>query len=55
MGVQLVFETHSISPDNEASLATINGFGFVHVGEQWDEEDGTELIFELSPLQTPLM
>ncbi|GAB3145641.1 hypothetical protein GCM10027290_25870 [Micromonospora sonneratiae] len=36
----------SISPDNVASLATIAGFGFVKVGEQWDEEDGLEIIFE---------
>jgi RimJ/RimL family protein N-acetyltransferase len=36
----------TISPDNAASLATIAGFGFVEVGEQWDEEDGLELIFE---------
>ncbi|MGA6160241.1 GNAT family N-acetyltransferase [Stenotrophomonas sp. NPDC087984] len=37
----------TISPDNLASLATISGFGFVEVGEQWDEEDGLELIFEV--------
>lgn len=36
----------SISPENAASLATIAGFGFVKVGEQWDEEDGLETIFE---------
>jgi RimJ/RimL family protein N-acetyltransferase len=36
----------SISPDNVASLATIAGFGFVRVGEQWDEQDGLELVFE---------
>jgi [ribosomal protein S5]-alanine N-acetyltransferase len=36
----------SISPDNVASIATIAPFGFVHVGEQWDEEDGLELLFE---------
>jgi RimJ/RimL family protein N-acetyltransferase len=36
----------SISPDNVASLATIAGFGFVRVGEQWDQEDGLELVFE---------
>lgn len=36
----------TISPDNAASLATIAGFGFVEVGEQWDDEDGLELIFE---------
>jgi hypothetical protein len=33
-------------PDNEGSLATIAGFGFVKVGEQWDEEDGLEFVFE---------
>ncbi|MFD5748472.1 GNAT family N-acetyltransferase [Streptomyces sp. NPDC127033] len=37
----------TISPDNVASLATISGFGFVEVGEQWDEEDGRELVFEV--------
>ncbi|MGW7639566.1 GNAT family N-acetyltransferase [Streptomyces decoyicus] len=37
----------TISPDNTASLATISGFGFAEVGEQWDEEDGLELIFEV--------
>lgn len=36
----------TISPDNAASLATIAGFGFTEVGEQWDEEDGLEIIFE---------
>jgi [ribosomal protein S5]-alanine N-acetyltransferase len=37
----------TISPDNAASLATISGFGFVEVGEQWDEQDGRELVFEV--------
>ncbi|MEU2855109.1 GNAT family N-acetyltransferase [Streptomyces syringium] len=41
----------TISPDNAASLATVSGFGFKEVGEQWDEEDGLELIFELRPDQ----
>jgi RimJ/RimL family protein N-acetyltransferase len=36
----------SISPDNAGSLATIRPFGFEHVGEQWDDEDGRELLFE---------
>ena len=36
----------SISPDNAASLAVIRPFGFEQVGEQWDEEDGLELLFE---------
>jgi RimJ/RimL family protein N-acetyltransferase len=39
----------TISPDNVASLATISGFGFVEVGEQWDEEDGHELSLALNP------
>ncbi|WP_119287970.1 GNAT family N-acetyltransferase [Streptomyces sp. YIM 130001] len=37
----------SISPDNDASLATIAGFGFTRVGEQWDERDGLEFVFEV--------
>lgn len=37
----------TISPDNEASLALIRQYPFVHNGEQWDEEDGLELIYEL--------
>lgn len=36
----------SISPDNKASLATVAGFGFEWVGEQWDEIDGLEHIHE---------
>jgi RimJ/RimL family protein N-acetyltransferase len=36
----------SISPDNEPSLATLRPFGFQRVGQQWDEEDGLELLFE---------
>jgi RimJ/RimL family protein N-acetyltransferase len=36
----------SISPTNAASLATIAGFGLLEAGEQWDEEDGLELLFE---------
>ena len=37
----------SISPDNVASLATIAGFGFEPAGEQWDDEDGLELLYEV--------
>jgi RimJ/RimL family protein N-acetyltransferase len=43
----------SISPGNAASLATISGFGFAKVGEQWDEEDGLELIFEVPANRGP--
>jgi RimJ/RimL family protein N-acetyltransferase len=35
----------SIRPDNVASLATIAGFGFTKIGEQWDAEDGLEDVF----------
>lgn len=38
----------SVSPDNAASLATIDHYGFAQVGEQMDEIDGLELIFERS-------
>lgn len=43
----------TISPDNVASLATISGFGFVEVGEQWDDEDGLELVFDVPVGQGP--
>ncbi|MEU4658690.1 GNAT family protein [Streptomyces sp. NPDC023723] len=43
----------TISPGNVASLATISGFGFVEVGEQWDEEDGRELVFEVAARRVP--
>ena len=41
----------SISPENAASLATIDGYGFEKVGEQIDAEDGLEYIFE-RPIQS---
>ncbi|MFD7468606.1 GNAT family N-acetyltransferase [Streptomyces tendae] len=43
----------AISPDNVASLATIAGLGFVEVGEQWDEEDGREVVLEVPARQVP--
>ena len=39
----------SISPENAPSLAIARKLGFVQAGEQWDEEDGLELVFELEP------
>lgn len=36
----------SISPTNEPSLGLAAGFGFEQVGEQMDEIDGLELVFE---------
>jgi ribosomal-protein-alanine N-acetyltransferase len=38
----------SISPHNEPSLALARGFGFTKVGEQMDEVDGLEYVFETS-------
>jgi len=37
----------TVSPDNLASLATLAAFRFELVGDQWDEEDGLELVYEL--------
>jgi RimJ/RimL family protein N-acetyltransferase len=39
----------SVSPGNAASLGLIASFGFVQVGEQWDEDDGLELVYEVAP------
>jgi ribosomal-protein-alanine N-acetyltransferase len=36
----------SISPTNAASLAVAQALGFAQVGEQWDDEDGLELVLE---------
>ncbi|MEU4424891.1 GNAT family N-acetyltransferase [Actinoplanes sp. NPDC024001] len=35
----------SIRPDNHGSKATIAGFGFKKIGEQWDPEDGLEDVY----------
>ena len=37
----------TVSPDNAPSLALIAQYPFVEVGEQWDEEDGLETIYEM--------
>jgi RimJ/RimL family protein N-acetyltransferase len=37
----------SIAPSNDPSLAIAAKLGFVRTGQQWDEEDGLELVFEL--------
>jgi len=38
----------TIRPDNLASRLLVAQYGFVEVGEQWDDEDGLETIFEVS-------
>jgi RimJ/RimL family protein N-acetyltransferase len=36
----------TIRPDNVASYALVAQYGFTEVGEQWDDEDGLEIIYE---------
>jgi ribosomal-protein-alanine N-acetyltransferase len=43
-GVRTVVLT--IGPENVASLRIARRAGFVEVGEQWDDEDGRELVLE---------
>lgn len=38
----------SISPDNVASRDLVLAHGFTVVGEQWDEEDGSEIVYEVA-------
>ena len=38
----------SVSPHNAPSMAVVKKLGFVQTGVQWDEEDGEELVFELT-------
>jgi RimJ/RimL family protein N-acetyltransferase len=37
----------TISPDNTASYALVAQYGFSRTGEQWDDEDGLEIIYEV--------
>lgn len=37
----------SVAPGNAPSIQVLLGLGFAHVGEQWDDEDGRELVYEL--------
>jgi RimJ/RimL family protein N-acetyltransferase len=37
----------TISPDNTPSFRLIAQYGFVEVGEQWDDEDGLEIVYEV--------
>jgi RimJ/RimL family protein N-acetyltransferase len=40
----------SIAPDNEASLAMASKLGFTQIGEQMDDVDGLEYVFELQAM-----
>ncbi len=39
---------YTVSPGNKPSQAIIKKFGFTYIGQQIDEEDGPEDIFEMS-------
>jgi [ribosomal protein S5]-alanine N-acetyltransferase len=43
----------TIAPDNAPSIALALQFPFVEVGEQWDEEDGLETIYEMPVSAAP--
>jgi RimJ/RimL family protein N-acetyltransferase len=38
----------AVSPTNDPSLAIVRKLGFIRTGEQMDEEDGLEHVFELT-------
>jgi len=37
----------TISPDNAASRQLAAQYGFTEVGDQWDDEDGLEIVYEV--------
>ena len=37
----------TVAPDNERSINLIAKLGFAHTGEQWDPDDGRELVYDL--------
>jgi RimJ/RimL family protein N-acetyltransferase len=39
---------YTVDPNNEASVGLVRKFGFTHVGQQIDDEDGPEDIYEMS-------
>lgn len=39
---------YTVSPSNAPSIAIIEGFQFTYIGDQIDEEDGPERIYEMS-------
>jgi len=43
----------SIRPDNLASSALVQSLGFVAVGDQWDDEDGLEIVYEICAEPAP--
>ncbi|MGZ4507990.1 MAG: GNAT family N-acetyltransferase [Blastococcus sp.] len=45
----------TISPGNVASRDLVLAHGFAVVGEQWDDEDGLEIVYEVAVGATPTM
>lgn len=45
---EVKFLRYTVSEENEPSMAIIRKFGFPLIGEQLDEIDGPELIYEIS-------
>lgn len=41
----------TISPDNLASYRLTSQYGFAAVGDQWDDEDGLEIVYEVDAQQ----
>jgi len=42
---------YTVSPDNVASIKVIEHFGFAYTGQQMDEFDGPENIYEMSAVE----
>jgi ribosomal-protein-alanine N-acetyltransferase len=42
---------YTVSPDNVASIKVIEHFGFAYTGQQMDEIDGPENIYEMSAVE----
>ena len=38
----------TVSPDNAGSRGLVLSHGFIEVGEQWDDEDGREIVYEVA-------
>jgi RimJ/RimL family protein N-acetyltransferase len=39
---------YTVSPENAPSVKIIEGYGFTYLGQQMDEIDGPENIYEMS-------
>lgn len=37
----------SIAPHNTASTDLASQYGFIRTGDQWDDEDGLEIVYEI--------